>query len=96
MNREVVGRVKMALYDKFAEIRLSENPLRLSPADLERRWNDFLSGIGARRVGRLMGMIVGPEAGTVRFADPLGDEDSRGFVDMDEETFNKVTTLGLP
>lgn len=96
MSREVASRVKMALYDKFAMIRLSEDPLRLSPGELERRWNDFLSGIGARRVGRLMGMIVGPESGVVRFADPLGDEDSRGFVDMDEETFNKVATLGLP
>lgn len=96
MNRDLVNRVKTALHDKFAKIRMSEDPVRLSPADLERRWNEFLAGIGARRVGRLMGFIVGPEAGTVRFSDPLGDDESRGFVDMDDETFNKAATLGLP
>lgn len=96
MNREVVKIVETALVGKLTMIRLSVAPLPLHPAELDRMWNDFLSGIGARRVGRLMGMIVGPESGVVRFPDPLGDEDSRGFVDMNEETFNKVATLGLP
>ena len=96
MNLDMIDRVQMALNSRLTMIRLSEGTGRLASAAVERSWNQCLEGVGARRVGRLMGLIVGPEPGVVRFKDPLGEEDNKGFVDMTEEAADKVATLGLP
>lgn len=96
MNPDVTARVQTALDSRLTLIRMSEAPGRPSQAAVEQKWNEFLEGMGARRVGKLMGLIVGPEAGMVRFKDSLGQDENRGFVEMDMETADKIATLGTP
>jgi hypothetical protein len=98
IDSEIAARVQKALEHRALEILASEGGIaNHNPStEAEREWNICLEGSGARRIGKLMGMIVQPEAGFVRFKDPLGNGGNYGFVEMDEDTLNKVATLGLP
>lgn len=97
---KVVAAVQKELDDRVVLIRTREGMLPMRDhatlQAVEQSWALCLEGIGARRVGKLMGIITQPEQGVVRLKDPLGNGGNYGFVEMDEESFNKVATLGLP
>lgn len=96
---DIVAKVQKALEEKAIMMLVDEGDPspqgRVSPA-VEQKWTQYIEGIKARRVGKLMGMIVQPETGVVRLKDPLGNNGNYGFVEMDEQTLEKVATLGLP
>lgn len=98
MNSEVATRVQKALEDRLSSIIMSEGPFPNYPLSsaVDEKWNECLGMIGARRISKLMGIVVGPEAGMVRFKDPLGHGGNHGFVEIGEETLDKVAALGLP
>lgn len=60
------------------------------------RWSRRLEEVGARRLGRLMGMIVDRPQGCVRVVDPLVNGGSHGFVEMPEDVAERMVVLGLP
>lgn len=62
----------------------------------QERWTIRLEGVGARRLGRLMGMIVDRPQGYVRVIDPLMNGGSHGFVEMPEDVAERISILGLP
>lgn len=62
----------------------------------QERWTLRLEGVGARRLGRLTGMIVDRPQGYVRVVDPLMNGGSHGFVEMPEEVAERISILGLP
>lgn len=96
----IVAKVQKLLEERVSAILAVEGSLprhdRHSPPAVEQKWNQCIEGIGARRVGKLTGVIVQPEKGVVRLKDPLGHIGSCGFVEMDEQTLEKVATLGMP
>lgn len=75
-------------------IRLSLEADDLHPD--QARWSLRLQAAGARRLGRLIGMIVDKPAGHVRVVDPLMSGGSHGFVEMPEEVAKRILVLGLP
>lgn len=92
-DQEIVATVQGHLEQRLGTILLCHG----RPPDLAHQmWTYYLEGIGAKRVGKLMGIIVQPQEGIVRLKDPLGSGGNDGFIEMDEETFNKIATLGLP
>lgn len=98
IDSEIAARVQKALEHRALDILASEGGIaNHNPStEAEREWNICLEGSGARRIGKLMALICQPEAGIVRLKDPLGNRGDHGFVEMDEETFVKIATLGLP
>jgi hypothetical protein len=59
-------------------------------------WGTYLEGLGAVRIGILMGVCTEAEAGKTRVDDPMIENGSRGMVEMTREVADKIATLGLP
>lgn len=59
-------------------------------------WRAYLEGLGAKRIGLLMGLCCGAEAGKIRVDDPMMEFDTRGKVEMSQEVADKIATIGLP
>lgn len=87
MNHELERTVQKILWRRLKEDR--EQP------DQE-RWTLRMESVGARRLGRLMGMIVDRPQGYVRVVDPLVNGGSHGFVEMPEDVAERISILGLP
>lgn len=98
IDSDIAARVQRALEHRALAILVSEGGIdnHNPSAASEREWNICLEDTGVRRIGKLMALICPPEDGIVRLKDPLGNRGDHGFVEMDEETFLKVATLGLP
>ena len=67
-----------------------------SSEETQRQWDECLEGVGARRIGRLLGMVVDKPPGHVRVVDPLMRGGAYGFVEMPEEVAEKVVAIGIP
>lgn len=98
MSPEIAEKVYKSLEERLFMIMLSEGqPPNLAPLDaVEKKWTQCLEGVGLRRVGKLMGIIVQAEEGFVRLKDPLGNGGNYGYIEIEEETMKKIAVLGIP
>ena len=80
----VLSRMKTLLNSKFQSLRVDEG------------WDAYLEGLGARRIGKLVGLCTEPKKGHIRVPDPMLTGGNQGFVEIREETATKIATLGLP
>ena len=67
----------------------------LDVRDYDRAWIEYLDGLGLgiRRMGKLMAILIQEEDGSVRIPDNLLSE---SYLEMSRENAEKVVVLGLP
>jgi hypothetical protein len=95
----ILDKVENMLEEKHLEILAAfvhSKLIKEYGAELREFWDSYLGQIGARRVGKLMGIVAGPEEGHVRLDDPHAENGNKGFIDMPRATAEKVAVLGLP
>jgi len=86
-NDETVKKVETLLAAKIKDVPQTERAAF---------WDDYLEGLGAFRVGKLVGMLVEAAEGNVRIPDPMTAGANQGFGEMSEEAAFKVATMGAP
>ncbi len=91
MNQELEIKVRRALEERVVMLRWPA-----TSEEAQRQWDECLEGVGARRIGRLLGMVVDRPPGHVRVVDPLMRGGAYGFVEMPEEVAEKVLAIGIP
>lgn len=91
MNQELEIKVRRALEERVVMLRWPA-----TSEEAQRQWDECLEAIGARRMGRLLGMVVDKPRGHVRVVDPLMRGGSHGFVEMSEDAAEKVLVIGIP
>jgi hypothetical protein len=91
MNHDMELMVRRALEKRVLLLRWPA-----SSEEAQRQWDECLESVGARRIGRLLGMVVDKPASHVRVVDPLMRGGAYGFVEMPEEVAEKVVAIGIP
>jgi len=91
VNNEMELKVREALVERMLQLDASTGG-----EERQRRWDECLEAVGARRIGRLLGMVVDKAPAHVRVVDPLMRGGSYGFVEMPEEVAEKVVAIGIP
>lgn len=92
----ILKKVKELLEEKHFEIVGWSAVGKIRVERVTKEWGDYLDGMGARRVGKLMGAIIEADKGHVRVEDPHIQGGNQGFIDMPRETAEKIAALGLP
>lgn len=91
MNETLKGRVEEAFAARLARMSVSRDPERV-----RERWTAIVDNAGARRLSRLLSMVIDTPDGFVRVVDPLQSGGSQGLIEMSEETAERIAALGVP
>ena len=91
MNIDLEIKLRQTLQERLERLDSSGGPLQK-----QERWTECLESSGARRLGRITGMIVDKPEGYVRVVDPLMNGGNHGFVEMPEEVAEMIVVLGVP
>jgi hypothetical protein len=91
MNHEMELMVRKALEERILRLHWPAGA-----EEAQRQWDECLEAVGARRIGRLLGMVVDKPPGHVRVIDPLMRGGAYGFVEMPEQVAEIVLAIGIP
>jgi hypothetical protein len=64
--------------------------------ELRDEWLEYLHGIDAVSLGRLVGLLLPEEEGVVRVKDPISVDGNHGFVCLTVDFAERMLLLGLP
>jgi hypothetical protein len=91
VKNELELKVRKVLEERILHLRWPT-----TSEECQKQWDICLQSVGARRIGRLIGMIVDKPPGYVRVIDPLMRGGAYGFVEMTEEVAEKILAIGFP